>query len=343
MDYFKNKNDNIFHLVENEGGESKDMITLFAKILDDADSKYDLKIITDNPSYDVVYIDFYFAKYLNRHPMAYRFDGVYRDIYCTDTFASGLGIKCHKSIGLVTNDQDIASLYHFKVEPHDSNKPQDHAEYIYKFCLECIKKRPEKKKIMICIIDVEAFGANIIKNGIAIIGYCVGDLHGKILKKERFYFKLDVNCEIEPRCMIQFWNNNKTILDTVLENGLDPLLQISKFATAIDDLDAEYDLKIVNDNVTLDLAYINYYYAKYLNRFPITYRQYDGLYRNIYSVDDFSRGILNANFNELIRDKNIIEKYNIDLKNLKKTHLPDKDAEYIYKFHIELLKKIRNL
>ena len=54
----------------------KTTIADFASYLDELDKKYDdLVIISDNPQFDIGFINYYFNKYLNRKPMSYKNNG----------------------------------------------------------------------------------------------------------------------------------------------------------------------------------------------------------------------------------------------------------------------------
>lgn len=196
------------------------------------------------------------------------------------------------------------------------------------------------REIIILSIDIETSGCNVIKNGIISIGYCFGDLKGNVLKKGRLSMNLEDNLEFEERCFTQFWSKNLEIL-TNLQNEAKPIReQLNKFVQMLDDYDKIYDLRIISDNKDFDLGFINYYLAKYLDRNPLHYKLNEE-YRSTYDTNSYSRGVLRMTYEDSrITDETIMEKFNFTIDNCVHNHYPDDDAEYIYKFHLNLINKI---
>lgn len=189
-------------------------------------------------------------------------------------------------------------------------------------------------------LDIETSGCNLVENGIISIGYCLGDLDGNVLKKGRFGFDLE-DKTFEERCYTQFWANNLEILKTLKSEAKPIKEQLLNFIKLVDEFDEKYDLRIISDNKDFDLGFINYYLAKYLNRNPLNYKL-GTHYRNTYDTDSYSRGVLNLNYeNPWTSDKDIMEKFNFTVDCLH-NHYPDDDAEYIFKFHLNLIKKLNN-
>lgn len=195
------------------------------------------------------------------------------------------------------------------------------------------------KDIEIFSIDIETSGCNLISNGIISIGYCLGDVSGNVVEKERISFCLE-NMVFEQRCYDEFWSKNYDILH-VLQLEAKPILQqIKKFADKLDEFDSKYDLRIISDNKDFDLAFINYYFAKYLDRKPINYKFGSNEYRPTYDTDSYSRGVMQMNYDNIwTSDKTLMEKFNFNIECIH-SHYPDDDAEYIYKYHTSLINKL---
>jgi hypothetical protein len=196
------------------------------------------------------------------------------------------------------------------------------------------------RPIYILSVDIETNGPNLLKNEIISLGYCIGSITGKIIKKERINFAY--NTEFEPSCL-EFWKKNQKILEYISQDQLEPEFAIKKFIDCVDDLDNKYDLRIITDNPSFDISFINYYLNKYLNRLPINYVLGNGNnYRCIFYTDSYSRGVLHQNYiNPWTSDSAIINKFKLKI-NSSHNHYPDDDAEYIYNLHISLINKLQN-
>lgn len=196
------------------------------------------------------------------------------------------------------------------------------------------------KPLAILCFDIETSGSNIINNAILSIGYCLGDQNGNILKKDRFSFEMDSEHCFEERCYKDFWSKNMDILKTLQDEAKPIKEQLLNFITLVDKFDDEYDLRIISDFKDFDLAFVNYYLVKYLNRRPLNYKFGSTEYRCTYDTDSYSRGAMKMNYQDpWTSDKTIMEQLNFTT-GCNPTHLPDDDAEYIYKFHINLINKI---
>lgn len=184
-------------------------------------------------------------------------------------------------------------------------------------------------------IDLETTGASVHKNGILSIGYCVGKSKYEILHKGRLSMHIDTY-DFEQRCIDQFWSKNKDVLNKLITESRPIVEQMEKFSKMVDELDDQYEVHIISDNVQFDIGFLNVYYAKYLNRNPISYTA-KGEYRAIYDTDSYSRGLLKMDYtNPWVYDSVLIEKYKLTIEN-KQTHYPDDDAAYIYEFHVKLI------
>ena len=191
---------------------------------------------------------------------------------------------------------------------------------------------------IICAIDIETSGPNIIKNGIISIGYCIGSINGKVLIKKRINMLLDNECSFDNDTLQNFWMKHLDILDKLRENQISPKDGMNEFIKDIDDYDSKYKLIIISDNVSFDISFVNYYLAKYLDRKPLSYKL-NKYYRSIYDTDSYARGILNQNYDNLsVNDLDLIKKYKLTITSKKsQAHYPDDDAFYIYELHRKVI------
>jgi hypothetical protein len=98
-------------------------IKFFVSRLDQFDKHYDLQIITDNPSFDLYFLNFYISKYLNRRPLNYKFGKSYRRITDSRSFQVGKFGNSYKGIVNRHVKQSTNKHDHF---------PDNDAEYIYR-------------------------------------------------------------------------------------------------------------------------------------------------------------------------------------------------------------------
>jgi hypothetical protein len=113
----------------------KSSIKDFANYLDELDTKYpDLIILSDNPAFDINFINYYFETFLNRLPISYRLnlDNDYRVVTDVESFA----YIFHGGKG---NWADWKTLIlEHGIDMHGSKMdhcPENDAEYILRFFL----------------------------------------------------------------------------------------------------------------------------------------------------------------------------------------------------------------
>ncbi len=186
---------------------------------------------------------------------------------------------------------------------------------------------------ILCAIDIESTGPNILKNGIISIGYCIGNIIGEIYLKKRINLKLDDNISFDPEFFC-FWNKHISILELLKVNQITPKEAMEQFINDIDKFDSIGKLIIISDNITFDLGFLNYYLAKYLDRLPLTYRL-GKEFRPVYDIDSYARGILQQDYKSIwTHDLELETRFKFKIKrNIDLIHTPDNDAEYIYNLH----------
>jgi hypothetical protein len=116
-------------------------LTKFISDIDDLDSKYNLIIISDFPLYDIGFINYYLAQYINRAPLQHKFGDTknYRPIYDTDGYSRGLLHLKYDSVWVY--DSDVSNLLGFQIDKNlYTHLPDEDAYYIYRFHTNVIAK-----------------------------------------------------------------------------------------------------------------------------------------------------------------------------------------------------------
>ena len=211
------------------------------------------------------------------------------------------------------------------------------------------------------VFDVESRGNSHIRNGIVSIGVCIGKLNTvQVLEKVRFdlspleyreretyqaYMPL-VRQSYEQRCLDEFWNNEEKYPGIgekhkeMTDNAVDPVYGITQFRDLLDKYD---DPVIISDNVAFDCRMINHY----LDVAGLALLNYDKTttnYRSNFDSDSYSRGVMRMNYDNVwTSDSDLIEQFDLSANKDNHNHLPENDAEYIYRFHMELVNKVEPL
>lgn len=220
-------------------------------------------------------------------------------------------------------------------------------------------------------IDIESRGDDLIKHGILSIGYCVGRLdreevldRGRISLNPLTYLSYEETktCapqelvtarktqQFEQRCLEEFWLNEdknpggKQKLQILMAEGVDPIIGIKKFRDLLDSYDdgVNFQAKIISDNIIFDGGWIDYYLS--LAGFGRLQHDVNGRYRRVFDTVDYRRGVCRMDYGDKwMNEKQIIAHFGLTVNPDDHTHMPDDDAEYIYRFHVQLVNKINNL
>lgn len=191
-------------------------------------------------------------------------------------------------------------------------------------------------KGVIIALDIEARGQGAIRHGILSIGVCVGDVEKEhVYEKTRFDMLPLPNQRMEDRCKETFWDKHPDILKALTKNALPAGVQMQAFRDALDRFDRAFSSKvyIVSDNPGFDFGMIN----TYLDQFdlPSLNYTYDGQYRNTHDADSYARGLMRYDASKQWMNNTDLAKYidatDIDLD--AHDHMPENDAEVIYKLH----------
>lgn len=205
------------------------------------------------------------------------------------------------------------------------------------------KSSPKTKKrpIAVVAIDIEARGQGALSHGIISIGVCVGSAtEEKVLEKTRFDMKMMRTQDFESRCMEEFWSKHQDQLNKLTKNAKPPGGQTLAFRELIDKWDRTHELYILCDNPAFDVGMINTYLDLFQQPTLHYRRNSDGSlsYRNIHDADSYGRGVLNQGLDsQWFSNKGACEKLKTDLNPDSHDHMPENDAEFIYRLHWQLI------
>jgi hypothetical protein len=213
---------------------------------------------------------------------------------------------------------------------------------------------PPKRALL--ALDIEARGASVIHHGILAIGYCLGRADTfEIIECGRICFRpMRVNdClqTYEPRSVAEFWCNHQDIAITLEKEALHASDAVCKFYALLQKFSREYDVSIITDFPSFDVAQIDFYLATYwfpaLHFKPLSdveLRKFkdrsntipvDLHYHPVYDTDSYARGAMGYDYSKpWVNDKDVAEKFGFDITT-KTTHYPDDDACHIYEVHVK--------
>ena len=149
-----------------------------------------------------------------------------------------------------------------------------------------------KGGIVILAIDLELSGCQLDKDNIVAIGWCA--LHattGEVANQGCIsLLTIPGRRAFEPRCLEQFWRKNTALLLQFTAAAVAPELGIARFFEVLDELDRDYEVRIVSDNPSCDIAWLDFYASRFLDRKPICYKNNDDRgWRPVYDTDSFAR------------------------------------------------------
>ena len=129
-DNFWINNINVLETIKKDAINPKDAMIDFMKIINYLDENYQLIIISDCITFDIGFINYYLAKYLDRKPLTYDYKENFRPVYDSDSYNRGVVKATYRNI--YTNDIQIMKKLNFSVKKNGINHmPEDDAEYIY--------------------------------------------------------------------------------------------------------------------------------------------------------------------------------------------------------------------
>jgi hypothetical protein len=143
--FWKNKKDLLVKLSIDQKSQQQ-AIKLFIDTVDAYEgSCNDFYIVSDNPTFDIGFINYYLALYLGRHPLNYKADGkTYRHIHDTESYTRGfLGMEFKDKW---VDNGDVIDDYNFKMQSKsNTHMPDEDACYIYEFYGKVIAQAVSKQ------------------------------------------------------------------------------------------------------------------------------------------------------------------------------------------------------
>lgn len=195
------------------------------------------------------------------------------------------------------------------------------------------------------VIDIEGRGRSVSRNGIVSIGVCIGrkPISGcpapEIIEKKRFDLLPLATQEMDQKCKAEFWDKQpNNLLERLQENAVAANIGIKRFREYLDYWTyQDPNLYVLCDNPAYDFAFIDYYLD--LFGYPTLAYKPDLNFRPLHDADSYARGILRYVGEQWVNNKEIIESRNLDVGTVTTltAHMPEDDAEGIYRFHYALL------
>ena len=195
-------------------------------------------------------------------------------------------------------------------------------------------------KIAFLALDIETSGPSPVHHSILSIGWCLGDQDGNVLDNKRIDIKMLKIKGMHPYTLNTFWSEHSKTLDVITKNARHPSDAIYEFLQVLDAFDHVYDLRILTDNPSFDISFINAYVATYAQRIPINYRfGRDNEYRVIIDTDSFNRVFMTQPPSEMwTSDVDVGKCVGVEVS--PSDHLPEHDAKRIYELHCGVLKQL---
>jgi hypothetical protein len=195
-----------------------------------------------------------------------------------------------------------------------------------------------KGGLVFLAIDLELSGCQLAKDNIVAIGWsallaitgetvhqgCISMQH--ILGRRPF----------EPRCKAEFWSKHEALLTTLQVSSVAPHLGTARFFEVLDELDRDYELRIVTDNPCSDIAWLDLYASIFLDRKPMCYKHnLDNGWRPVYDTDSYARAAARIPYREAYTNNaDVMHVLGIDSRQVPPaTHHPTEDARSIAVLH----------
>jgi hypothetical protein len=149
-----------------------------------------------------------------------------------------------------------------------------------------------KGGILILAIDLELSGCHLDKDNIVAIGWAgLAATTGEVLAQGCISLEpIPGRRSFEQRCYEQFWRKNMSLLKELTAGEVSPGVGTASFFAVLDELDRDYEVRIVSDNPSCDIAWLDLYASIFLDRKPICYKNNDDRgWRPVYDTDSFAR------------------------------------------------------
>jgi hypothetical protein len=144
MNEFWSKHPEVYKQLVDEAIQPNIGMYKLSSMLDQWDCNYDLRIVSDNPSFDLGQINFYLARYGMRPLSRNRMTGEYRNMYDSDCHARGVRALGHESAWI--SDKDTARELGFEIETSATHLPDDDAKHIYEMYVKTVLQSVSLRK-----------------------------------------------------------------------------------------------------------------------------------------------------------------------------------------------------
>lgn len=150
--------------------------------------------------------------------------------------------------------------------------------------------------------DIEKSGPRTDKHSMLAIGAVVVRVHDdKLMSSIRIFFKMEPGHGFSDVCRKEYWYDwerfpmNKTVLERIEQEGVDPKQGIQQFADWLDQQEQTYSeskLALATDNPASDARWVSHYFQKYLDRNPMIHPYGDeSKYRRLHHSNAFARAL----------------------------------------------------
>lgn len=204
------------------------------------------------------------------------------------------------------------------------------------------------KPAAVMAIDIEARGQGPLSHGIVSIGVCIGHPYREqVFYKHRFDILPMNNQVMEERCMNDFWVNHMDKLGRMQKHAKPAMEQIIAFRALIDKWDSTHELYIIADNPAFDFGMINTYLDLF-GKPTLGYKKSANgqlVYRNLHDCDSYARGFFHMKYDKpFASNSKIITALGLNhLNAADHDHMPENDAELMYKIHIALVNRVNRV
>ncbi len=154
--------------------------------------------------------------------------------------------------------------------------------------------KPElpKKKIVFLAVDLELSGRTPELHSIVSAGFYLGRWHADKSHEQLDKFRVDIDSKdavFEPRCKAEFWDKHPDLLPELQKNARPRHEALTYISDWFDSVDKnfpreEYNLILVSDRPSVDIAFLNSELWRFANRTPIDYGPKNE-YRSIFTDD----------------------------------------------------------
>jgi hypothetical protein len=197
-----------------------------------------------------------------------------------------------------------------------------------------------QRGVVIISLDCEGCGPSHRLHGLKSLGYYIGTPDGVFLERGRFDFAPLEGQFPDPNTLKDFYHTkNPGLWEELSANAKPAHAQMHAFNSLLTRYELTHDLYILCDAPSYDFSLINYY-LDYFN-LPLLHFTRAGVFRSVHDADSYARGVEHKKANEPeIENAAIRTKYGIQLPSGLKAHLPEDDAEQIYRTHIGLVNRL---